>query len=319
MRYARIKPEETDTYMHVYNRIAGATGEFPFQDAEKEEFIRRIHRLSTLFVIEPISYQVMGNHFHMLVHIPAEPPSSEETAKRYNSYYKEGKRNLLKPDDARCRDIALKLRDISEYMKALQQPYTRWFNRTRRSRRRGHLWADRFKNTVLENGVAGWNCWKYIEMNPVRAYMVSEPSDYRFCSFGRWSATGTHPFEETVKRNLMPVLMGLLHIDDMDGLRTQLKKAFAYHKAVDARKTPDEVDTAIAVAAEKEKFSTKLDRRVRYWVDGLVIGSDIFVRNTVAVGRVKCKAEKRRLTRAVDRKETKQELYSFKQLRVLLE
>ena len=65
--------------------------------------------------------------------------------------------------------------------------------------------------------------------------------------------------------------------------------------------------------------STKLDRRVRYWVDGLVIGSDIFVRNTVAAGRVKCKVAKRRLTRAVDRQERKQELYSYKQLRVLLE
>ena len=117
----------------------------------------------------------------------------------------------------------------------------------------------------------------------------------------------------------MPVFMGLLHIEDMDELRTQLKKAFAHDKAVDARKTPDQIDTAIAVAAEKENFSTKLDRRVRYWVDGLEIGSDLFVRNTVAVGRVKCKVEKRRLTRAVDRKECKQELYSYKQLRVLLE
>ena len=28
------------------------------------------------------------------------------------------------------------------------------YNRTRPTRRRGHLWADRFKNTILENGLA---------------------------------------------------------------------------------------------------------------------------------------------------------------------
>jgi hypothetical protein len=73
------------------------------------------------------------------------------------------------------------------------------------------------------------------------------------------------------------------------------------------------------VAAEKEPFSTQLDRRVRYWVDGLVIGSELFVRNTVAAGRVRYKVKKRRLTRAVERTGRKEPLYSFKQLRFLLE
>ena len=53
---------------------------------------------------------------------------------------------------------------------------------------------------VLEAGLAVWNCWKYVEMNPVRAGIVANPADYRFCSFGEWSATGKHPFAETVQR-----------------------------------------------------------------------------------------------------------------------
>jgi hypothetical protein len=63
MRYARIKPDQIDTFMHVYNRTVGSTGEFPFQAAEKEEFVRRIQLITQLYVIEPISYQVMGNTF----------------------------------------------------------------------------------------------------------------------------------------------------------------------------------------------------------------------------------------------------------------
>ena len=71
----------------------------------------------------------------------------------------------------------------------LQQGFATWFNRTRPVRRRGALWGGRYKNTVLEAGLAVWNCWKYVKMNPVRAGIVANPADYRFCSFGEWSAT----------------------------------------------------------------------------------------------------------------------------------
>ena len=42
---------------------------------------------------------------------------------------------------------------------------TAWYNRTRPERRRGPLWAGRFKNTVLESGLAVWACWAYVERN----------------------------------------------------------------------------------------------------------------------------------------------------------
>ena len=38
MRHLRIKPTKTDTIMHVYNRIAGSSGEFPVGNVEKEQF-----------------------------------------------------------------------------------------------------------------------------------------------------------------------------------------------------------------------------------------------------------------------------------------
>ena len=100
-------------------------------------------------------------------------------------------------------------------LKRLRQPFTRWFNRTRTRRRRGHLSAERFKNTILGNGLAVWQCWQYVEMNPVRAGLAASPADYRFCSFGEWCGTGRHPFEEHLERSLMPCLKGLLHIEAM--------------------------------------------------------------------------------------------------------
>ena len=78
------------------------------------------------------------------------------------------------------------------------------------------------------------------------------------------------------------------------------------------------------VFAERETFSTRTDRRVRCWVDGLVIGSEAFVRETIATARIGFKVRKRRLVRAVNHakaqsKDSRPALYCFKQLRLLLE
>jgi hypothetical protein len=75
----------------------------------------------------------------------------------------------------------------------------------------------------------------------------------------------------------------------------------------------------MAVAAEKERFSTRMDRRVRYWVDGLVIGSELFVRNTMVKARTQCKIRTRRLTRARNAQHKPESIYCFRQLRVLVE
>jgi putative transposase len=317
MRYARLKPERTESFMHVYNRVVGCAGEFPFGPAEKEEFIRRLTGLTKLYVVDVLGFQCMGNHFHVLLHIPADPPSAEETAARYQRYY--GGKRKLNPASKQCAQWALKLRDVSEFMKDLQQPFTRWFNRTRPVRRRGHLWADRFKNTILENGLAVWDCWKYVEMNPVRAGLAGSPADYRFGSFGHWSATGKHPFAEAVTRHLLPALKGLLQVESLAEVQTELRKEFAAVTAMEAKLAPDQIESAIAVAAEKEPFSTRLDRRVRYWVDGLVIGSELFVRDTLASTRGRIKLAKRRLVRARNADRQPEPLYCFRQLRVLLQ
>jgi hypothetical protein len=59
---------------------------------------------------------------------------------------------------------------------------------------------------------------------------------------------------------------------------------------------------------------------VRYWVDGLVIGSELFVRNTVAKYRTAVNVKKRRLVRALrPDQQSEPALCCFKQLRVLVE
>ena len=56
--------------------------------------------------------------------------------------------------------LSKRTRDISQFIKDVQQRFTSWFNRTRARRRRGTLWADRLKNVVLEGETAVWECLK---------------------------------------------------------------------------------------------------------------------------------------------------------------
>ncbi len=48
----------------------------------------------------------------------------------------------------------------------------------------GTLWEGRFKSVLVEEGVAARAMAAYIDLNPVRAGMVTDPADYRWSSYG---------------------------------------------------------------------------------------------------------------------------------------
>jgi putative transposase len=66
-------------------------------------------------------------------------------------------------------------------MKNLGQRYVQYINRT--YRRSGTLWEGRFKSCLAQSETYVMTCYRYIELNPVRANMVSHPRDYRWSSY----------------------------------------------------------------------------------------------------------------------------------------
>ncbi len=81
-RFARmVIPEEKAIY-HVMSRTA--LDGFPFQDAEKDQFVKILKRFSVVYFAEVLGYCIMGNHFHILVKMyPHEDFSDEEIIARY--------------------------------------------------------------------------------------------------------------------------------------------------------------------------------------------------------------------------------------------
>jgi putative transposase len=59
--------------------------------------------------------------------------------------------------------------------------YVRHFNR--KYDRIGTIWADRPKSFPIGDEYYFWTCFRYVELNPVRARIVRDPADYRWSSY----------------------------------------------------------------------------------------------------------------------------------------
>jgi putative transposase len=69
----------------------------------------------------------------------------------------------------------------SQLMKHLGQRYVQYFNRMHG--RSGTLWEGRFRSSIVEEQAYLLRCYRYIELNPVRAGMVAHPRDYVWSSY----------------------------------------------------------------------------------------------------------------------------------------
>ena len=78
---------------------------------------------------------------------------------------------------------------LSSAMHVLGTKYAGYFNR--RYTRTGRLFEGPFKSSVIDTETYWFTCMRYVELNPVRAGLVSEPADYRWSSY-RSNALGAH-------------------------------------------------------------------------------------------------------------------------------
>ena len=70
---------------------------------------------------------------------------------------------------------------ISQMMQSLGRMYVMYFNRA--YKRTGTLWEGRYRSCLVQSGDYLLAVYRYIELNPVRAGMVQEPSEYSWSSY----------------------------------------------------------------------------------------------------------------------------------------
>ena len=74
-----------------------------------------------------------------------------------------------------------KKESASLMMKHLGQRYVQYINR--RYGRSGTLWEGRFRSCLTQDDTYVLACYRYIELNPLRAGMVTHPRDYPWSSY----------------------------------------------------------------------------------------------------------------------------------------
>jgi REP element-mobilizing transposase RayT len=315
MRKARQKVSGRGCYYHLMNRLRGRRGSHPLNDADRERGMRFLTRLSEYYLLEIVSACWMGNHFHIVLYAPSEEelPPSPEIASRHNAFYSDSPLRRISPsDEESCLRIGRNMVDISRFMRDYQQQYARHYNRIRGCR--GHVWGDRFKSVILDRRDALWAVVKYVELNPVRAGLASNPADYRHCSWGWKSGSGTHPFEAWFVKHMRFALGVEGSALDTEGLYAVFRGELERTIANESGASEDEMRRRVAAAKRGESIPLRFLRRTRHWSDGGIIGSKEFVWKTATLFRGRGKVIVKRPVRGTTASGTI--IYCFKRLRL---
>jgi len=97
-----------------------------------------------------------------------------------------------------------KANSVALLMKNLGQRYVQYVNRV--YRRSGTLWEGRFRSCLTQTDDYVLACYRYIELNPVRAAMVRHPRDYppheQYLRLGRSDSARRESYRALFKAHL---------------------------------------------------------------------------------------------------------------------
>jgi REP element-mobilizing transposase RayT len=238
--------------------------------------IQLIKHFSAIYFCEVAAFCVMGNHYHLIVRFDAHRPVSRrglraKTRLMYPS--RAGQAELDMWSDEKWEHYRRRLFDVSEYMRNIQAAFARWYNL--KYRRRGRFWADRFKSVYLQDEQAVLDCMLYVELNPVRAGLVQRPEEWHGASLflreiGRdhWLAPLSGFFEQATTE---------------EALRGYLERLY-YRGNVPTKPGQKAISQAVLDKEIARGFASRglYRRRLGYFVDGLAIGTEMFIRDQLA-------------------------------------
>lgn len=299
---------------HVISRVVDRR--LVFGDEEKEFFRGLLERQLAFSGLRCLAWCFMGNHFHLLLEVPDKEAelkgwSEADYVKRLGKLGSEGYVRTMRKQIEMWQDnghkegvkkavagIEARLFDLSAFMKEFKYKFSVWFNK--RHGRKGTLWEERFKSLLVEgkggtegpDGLGGLLAVAaYIDLNPVRAGLCDDPKDYRWCSYADAVAGGKAARKgmakcvgarrgaawRSVARAYRLVIFGAGEAQgggaSVDGTQKR-RRGF----------TQKQIDKVIAKGG-RLPLADVLRCRVRYFTDGVALGSAAFLQEIVGKGR----------------------------------
>jgi putative transposase len=291
MRRARIKAENGIGCYHVMSRIVDRS--FKMDAGEREIFRRILRRVEAFSGVRVFTYAILSNHFHLLIEVPEQPILDDaellrrltalhgacvanQYKERWDGWRKTGMELFISREQDQLRK---RMGDVSPFMKLLKQLYTVSYNR--RHQRTGTLWEGRYTSILVEaESRALSTVAAYIDLNPVRAGLVNDPAEYR------WSGYGEACGGSLIARQGICAIhaSGQPDIDWNEATTTYRTLLYTQgQERQDADGCPmrhglsPEETQAVIDQGGKLPLPTLLRCRVRYFRDGVALGSKAFV------------------------------------------
>ncbi len=283
----KVPSSEEEACYHCISRTVGRA--YLFGDVEKELIRNQIWLLAEYCGVEIVTYVIMSNHYHVLVRVPIRwEVSDQELQRLYNLLYPK-----LKPQQKRALEnviaempgngpLAQKWReqqkrqmfDVSYFNKLLKMRISIWYNR--KNKRVGTLWEAPFKSVLVENGEALEKMAAYIDLNPVRAFIVKRPEDYRFCGYAE-AVAGVR----RAKKGL-----GSVYLSDWNEVsakyRCLLYATASSFLSEKGKVSPEELEVVMRTKGQLP-LGRVMGCRIRYFVDGAILGSQGYVAQKTAM------------------------------------
>lgn len=145
---------------------------------------------------------------------------------------------------------------IGKMMQMLGRYYVQYYNYC--YQRTGTLWEGRYRATLIDTEQYLLTCMRYIELNPVRAGMVSHPSEYLWSSYRHTALWRT---DELITSHILYHRLGRSDHDRQSAYRQLFKAQIADQTLADIR---DATNKAWVLGNErfKQKVEAQLARRV---------------------------------------------------------
>jgi REP element-mobilizing transposase RayT len=299
---------------HCVSRVVD--GRFIFGRDEKEYFLALVREYETFGELRVLTFCLMDNHFHLLVAVPKRPatlPSAAEVLVRLQAL--SGHRDLsalrqqldhfrthpdVAAEQALLERFYARMWNLSAFLQVIKQRFSQWYNR--RTGRKGTLWQERFRSVVVEGqGHALTTMAAYIDLNAVRARLVRDPKDYRWCGYGE-AVAGHHRARLGIQALVTALQRGR---QESVSKSLEVYRMHLYVAGNEGRETIGEDGQPARGALTREAMVEVLNAkgrlpvgdylrcRVRYFCDGTVFGTRGFVNEVFRARREHFGAKRR--------------------------
>lgn len=186
-----------------------------FDESDYRKYLESLAEASEKCKCEVHAYVLMTNHVHLLV-----TPGTQD--------------------------------GISQMMQSVGRRYVRYVNDV--YGRTGTLWEGRYKASLVESDAYLLSCYRYIELNPVRAGMFESPAGYCWSSYGanacghKDAVVRPHSQYEALGRdaeNRQRAYRELLRYDINDKLLDEVRDALNRDLVLGTERFKDEIEAML--------------------------------------------------------------------------